>query len=80
MPLRLIHYLFYQGTSGKDAELVKGMVDYFGTVDLLQYYIVSYEIIDNNQADTHASQIWAVQVHISQNFDLPTQPLMVWST
>ena len=54
---------FNKGTSGKDAELVKGMVDYFGTVDLLQYYIVSYEIIDNNLADTHASQIWSVQVH-----------------
>ena len=38
-------------------------MDYFGAVDLLQYYIVSYEIIDNNLADTHASQIWAVQVY-----------------
>ena len=55
---------FIKGTSGKDADLVKGMVDYFGSVDLLQYYIVSYEMIDNNVADSHASQIWAVQVHI----------------
>ena len=60
----VVYLPFDQGTSGKDAELVKGMVEYFGTVDLLQYYIVSYEIIDNNMADTHASQIWAVQVHI----------------
>ena len=52
---------FIKGTSGKDADLVKGMVDYFGSVDLLQYYIVSYEMIDNNVADSHASQIWAVQ-------------------
>ena len=42
--------------------MIKGIVDYFGTVDLLQYYIVSYEIIDDNLADTHASQIWTVQV------------------
>ena len=53
---------YFQGTSGKDAELVKGMVDYFGTVDLLQYYIISYEIVDSNLDDTHASQLWAVQV------------------
>ena len=41
---------------------MKGMVDYFGTVDLLQYYIISYEIVDSNLDDTHASQLWAVQV------------------
>ena len=54
--------ILFQGTSGKDAELVKGVVDYFGSVDLLQYYIISYDIVDNNVAETHASQLWAVQV------------------
>ena len=54
---------FVKGTSGKDAELLKGVVDYFGAVDLLQYYVVSYEIVDNDLAETNASQIWAVQVY-----------------
>ena len=60
--MKFYHDNFYQGTSGNDAKLVKGMVDYFGTIDLLQYYVISYEIIDNNLADRHTSQIWAVQV------------------
>ena len=55
-----------QGTSGKDAELVKGLVHYFGSVDLLQYYIISYAIIDNNKENENADadQIWSVQVQV----------------
>ena len=58
------HDIFPQGTSGNNAKLVKGMVEYFGSIDLLQYYIISYEIIDNNLADVHSSKKWAIQVYL----------------
>ena len=43
-----------------DAEVIKGHVKYLGSVDLIQYYIASYEIIDRNQINIE--QVWAVQV------------------
>ena len=49
-----------QGNSEMDAEVVKGDVEYLGSVDLIQYYIASYEIIDKTQMNTE--QVWTVQV------------------
>ena len=62
----LAYQITIKGTSGKDAELIKGIVHYFGSVDLLQYYIISYDIIDINMesAKAEAAQIWTVQVQV----------------
>ena len=56
----------YQGTSGKDADLVKGLIHYYGSVDLLQYYIISYDIVNNDMkyVDANADQLWSVQVQV----------------
>ena len=53
-------YQNLQGNSEKDAEVVKGNVQYLGSVDLIQYYIASYQIIDKTQMNTE--QVWTVQV------------------
>ena len=49
-----------QGNSENDAEVIKGRVQYLGSVDLIQYYIASYKIIDKTQMNTE--QVWTIQV------------------
>ena len=53
--------MFYQsyGNTGKFTKLVKDKLDYLGPVDLTQYFIQSYAIIDDNEVlnkSTHGNK------------------------
>ena len=52
----------FQEKSSKYAKLLKGDVKYRGEIDLAQYYIAEYELIDNVSVYQVDEDVRAVQV------------------
>ena len=52
-------FLLQQGNSGQFAELIKGNMEYLGPVDLREYFVKSYTVLDEDKellASTHGNR------------------------
>ena len=52
-------FLLQQGNSGQFAELIRGNMEYLGPVDLREYFVKSYTVLDEDKellASTHGNR------------------------